>query len=202
MPSIAFIDTEVDPRSHRIFDIGCIKDDGSTFHSPSLPSFFDFINGAEFIAGHNILKHDLPALKRNFPSAAVRPVIDTLYLSALLFPKIPYHKLVKDDKINPDGPNNPFNDAVKARDLFYDEVNDFNKLDEKLKLAYYALLGQAPEFAGFFKFVQYEPRPDGDKAALIRDITAGEACENVDLQKLISEHPIELAYALSLTLRG
>ena len=56
---IAFIDTEIDPKSGRILDIGCITNDENTFHSPSVARFTDFLKGAEFICGHNIFNHDL-----------------------------------------------------------------------------------------------------------------------------------------------
>ncbi|MEX2232326.1 MAG: RecQ family ATP-dependent DNA helicase [Cyclobacteriaceae bacterium] len=198
MPSIAFVDTEIDAKTNRILDIGSIKNDGSTLHSFSPASFLDFVNGAEFLCGHNILNHDLPTLKKSSPGWLSKPVIDTLYLSPLLFPSVPYHALIKDDKINPEGPNNPFNDALKARDLFYDEVNAFNKLDQRLKNIFYSLLWRTEEFAAFFKFINYNPNLDGNYEALIRNFTRGEICQNVELAKLISDYPIELAYSLSL----
>jgi len=200
MPSIAFIDTEIDAKTHRILDIGCIKNDDNTFHAPSLASFLDFIEGAEFLSGHNIIKHDLPALRKSFPSEMSQPVIDTLFLSPLLFPAVPYHALVKDDKINPEGPNNPLNDAIKARDLFYDEVNAFNELDEGIRRSFYLLLHLRQEFAAFFKFINYEPALNGNATDVIRLISEGQVCENVQLEKLVEEYPIELAYSLSLIL--
>ena len=59
MKTIAFIDTEIDQRSHKIVDIGGIKCDGSRFHSNSIDGFKKFLNGTGFICGHNILNHDL-----------------------------------------------------------------------------------------------------------------------------------------------
>ena len=60
-------------------------------------------------------------------------VIDTLYLSPLLFPTKPYHKLLKDDKLQTDELNNPLNDSIKAKDLFHDEVAAFTQADPALK---------------------------------------------------------------------
>lgn len=48
--------------------------------------------------------------------------IDTLYLSPLLFPNKPYHRLLKDDELQTDEMNYPLNDAIRAKELFYDEV--------------------------------------------------------------------------------
>lgn len=200
MPSIVFIDTEIDVTTKRILDIGGIKSDGTTFHSSSIRSLLDFLDGAEFLSGHNFLKHDLPLLKRNSPDEISKQVIDTLYLSPLLFPSIPYHALVKDDKINPDGPNNPLNDAVKARDLLYDEVNAFNKLNERTKRTFYLLLRQRQEFEAFFKFINYKPEDRGDATEFIRLISIHQVCENSQLERLVADYPLELAYCLSLIL--
>jgi ATP-dependent DNA helicase RecQ len=59
--------------------------------------------------------------------------IDTLFLSALLFPEKPYHRLVKDDKLDPEKLNNPYTDATKARELFYDELEQFRQTDPLLQ---------------------------------------------------------------------
>ena len=42
-------------------------------------------------------------------------------------------ELLKDDKIQSEELNNPLNDAMKARDLFFDEVNEFQALSSKMK---------------------------------------------------------------------
>jgi ATP-dependent DNA helicase RecQ len=59
MKSIAFIDTEIDQRSQKIVDIGGIKWDGGSYHSNSIDGFKRFLNGTEFLCGHNIINHDL-----------------------------------------------------------------------------------------------------------------------------------------------
>ncbi len=42
MKSIAFIDTEIEPKSLKILDIGSVKADGSFFHKPSVAEFPNF----------------------------------------------------------------------------------------------------------------------------------------------------------------
>lgn len=197
MFSIAFIDIEVDVGTKRILDIGGVKDNGSSFHAGSINDFAQFINGTQFLCGHNILRHDHAFLKRHIASAASIPVIDTLYLSPLLFPSIRYHALVKDDKLNPEGPNNPYNDALKARDLFYDEVTAFNGQDERLKKIFYLLLRDKEEFRSFFVFLNYKTEGD-DLVALIQDLVRDEICEHAPLQNIASQYPVELAYCISL----
>lgn len=66
IPPIAFIDVEVEPQTHMILDIGSVRDYDRTFHSGSISSFIDFLRGAEFICGHNILNHDLNYIGKPF----------------------------------------------------------------------------------------------------------------------------------------
>jgi ATP-dependent DNA helicase RecQ len=139
MSSIAFIDIEVSQKLDKVLDIGVIKDNGNSFHSSSNSEFISFINGTRFICGHNILNHDLKYLQKALSNSGLIhfKVIDTLYLSPLLFPMRPYHHLLKDDKLQSEELNNPLNDSIKARDLFNDEVSAFNSLDNTLKSIYY-----------------------------------------------------------------
>lgn len=216
--SIVFIDTEVGISDKKIKDLGAIDDKQRELHTQSIEEFRDFIDHKEYLCGHNIIHHDLkyltPALeelkgtfgrfssflKNMLPTGDAQPTtkpIDTLYLSPLLFPKRPYHKLLKDDKILSDELNNPLNDAIKARDLFWDEVAAFNKLDYNQKCIYFGLLNNVPEFTGFFDYTDFHEAPT-DLAALIRQKYEGEICGNTDLEKIIAQQPVELAYTLAL----
>ena len=156
MKAIAFFDTEIGPDSGRLFDIGCIKSDGSTFHSNYPAEFFRFLQGSQYLCGHNIFQHDLKFVHDLIDASGIKPMfIDTLHLSALLFPAKPYHALVKDDKLQTDELNNPLNDSIKARDLFLDEVTAFQRLDETMKRIFYYLLKDQKEFRAFFHFVDF-----------------------------------------------
>lgn len=200
MNSIAFIDTEIEPRSEQILDIGGVKDDGSCFHNPSLDAFVRFLNGTQFICGHNIFHHDIKYIGEEvLCDAGISPenVIDTLFFSPLLFPTKPYHALLKDDKLQSEDTNNPLNDSIKAKDLFYDEVAAFKERDETLKQIFYLLLNGEKEFHSFFDFISYTSA-DTDLEKLIRQKFKNEICEQADLSGIISGHPIELAYCLSL----
>ena len=68
--------------------------------------------------------------------ASVR-YIDTLCLSPLLFPAKPYHRLLKEDKLQTDSLSNPLDDAVKSRELFCDEMTAFEALDDRLQQIWY-----------------------------------------------------------------
>ena len=124
----AIIDVEVGLKDNKIHDIGALRNDGATFHNSSRNALFEFIGNVDYICGHNIIHHDAKYL---FASSPCRwALVDTLYVSPLLFPERPYHKLVKDDKLMSDQINNPVNDCEKARDLLSDEVAHWNALPE------------------------------------------------------------------------
>lgn len=197
--SIAFIDTEIEPKSRKILDIGGVKNNGATFHKSSLADFIQFIKGTQFICGHNIFNHDIKYLGQVLKDAGIdlENTIDTLFLSPLLFPTKPYHSLLKDDKLQSEDTNNPLNDSIKARDLLNDEIDAFKQTDEVLKQIYYLLLKDQKEFQAFFRYIIYKSTIT-EVENLIRGKFKNEICEQVDLTELISEKPIELAYSLSL----
>jgi len=199
MNSIAFIDTEVEPKNGKILDIGGVREDGNSFHSNSITDFINFLKGTEFICGHNIFNHDLKYIQKAVIDAGINPsnVIDTLFLSPLLFPTKPYHALLKDDKLQTEDSNNPLNDSIKTKDLFFDEVAAFQQAGETLKQILYLLLNERKEFHSFFHFIAYTSS-NTDLEKLICEKFHSEICERADLAKIISEHPVELAYTLAL----
>ena len=198
MNSIAFIDTEIDPKNGKINDIGCIKGDGSIFHRNSILELVPFVNGTNYVCGHNILHHDLKFIGKPLFEAGITAAIDTLFLSPLLFPTRPYHALLKDDKLQTEELNNPLNDAIKAKDLFYDEVAAFNQIDSDLQQIFYGLLHDKREFKSFFKFISFQPQNSISLDLIIAKRFKDAICENVKIQQIIDENPIELAYCLSL----
>ena len=201
MQSILFFDLETSSKDHRIFDIGCVRTDGSTFHENSLPKFFEFVKGADYLCGHNVLQHDLRALHQAIGDTrfGATNTIDTLYLSALLFPQRPYHHLLKDDKLQTEALNNPLNDAIKARELFYDEVAAFGGLPDAIQLIYYNLLQGQREFASFFRCLGYAQKLSHEALELIiYRYFSGTICEHSPLGRLILEAGTSLAYALAL----
>jgi ATP-dependent DNA helicase RecQ len=199
MKPIAFFDTEIEPKSRRILDIGCIKGDGSSFHSASLAEFSKFLQGSEYICGHNIFHHDLQYIQDSLQSAGLGQayLIDTLFFSPLLFPAKPYHALLKDDKLQTEDTNNPLNDSIKARDLFHDEVTAFQHTDKHLQQIFYGLLKDQKEFSSFFHFLGYAA-DNLDIGEVIREKFQTQICEQADLPQIILEYPVELAYCLAL----
>jgi len=197
MKSIAFVDLEVVQNTEKVKDYGCIKNDGATFHSSSRLNFQQFLEHTEYICGHNLLKHDIKYMKEIVMDMKLRQdrFIDTLFLSPLLFPRKPYHSLVKDEKIQKDELNNPLNDAIKAKNLLNDEITAFYSQDDRMKKIFYLLLHAKTEFSAFFKYLDY--KVEGNLVEIIREVFIDEICNRVNLQKLINESPIELAYSLA-----
>ncbi|NLN48314.1 MAG: RecQ family ATP-dependent DNA helicase, partial [Clostridiales bacterium] len=199
MKAITFFDTEIDPIKNKIIDIGGVNNRGEKFHSDSIPEFLKFVEGSKYMCGHNILNHDLKYMRSSISNTDMNDLefIDTLFLSPLLFPCRPYHALLKDDKLQTDEINNPLNDSIKAKDLFYDEVKVFEVLDIRLKRIFYHLLADKKEFSAFFRFLGYkETVIDIEKE--IRGMFYSHICENANLLDMISRYPIELAYSLAL----
>ena len=120
MKDITFVDLEVTLNTCRVLDIGAIRSDRTPFHENSFDNLLLFLHQVPYIGGHNILKHDLFYLKPQFEKAGYRQpkVIDTLYLSSLLFPENQHHQLLKDDKLQADIPNNPEIDSLKSFVVF------------------------------------------------------------------------------------
>lgn len=199
MNSIVFFDTEIDSNSGRVLDIGGIKENGLPFHSASIEKFIEFIRGSEYLCGHNILNHDLKYVQGAIDVAHIGNLryIDTLYFSPLLFPKRPYHALLKDDKLQTEELNNPFNDSIKARDLFFDEVNAFHRMDNTLKKIYFGLLKDKKEFAAFFEFVGFSEEVENIDEAIAEKFYS-QICEKTNISDIVSGYPVELAYCLAL----
>ena len=206
---IAFIDAEVDVTSKKILDIGAVTGDGREFHSGSVSSFTDFLHGCEYVCGHNIINHDMKYLGDAASLSGAEFCIDTLFLSPLLFPKKPYHRLVKDDKLVTSERNNPLNDSKKARDLFFDEVAAFKNLNEQTRRIYTGLLSGAAEFKDFLRYADTGTQGDDSVVfaehsgtvplcSLIREKFSGKICANAPIERLAAKYPIELAYALAL----
>lgn len=203
MKTITFIDLEISEDSKRILDYGAIKSSGQYLHESSLQAFQSFLAETDYLCGHNVIHFDLVYLNEVMSFAMLNldrletKTIDTLYLSPLLFPQRPYHALSKDDKLQSEELNNPLNDAKKAQELFYDEVEAYKALPELLRRIYYALLHNRIEFEAFFEFMDY--RVISIETELeIRDLFQDYICNHANIVEMIERNPIELAYTLAL----
>ena len=215
----AMVDAEVGLRDNRVHDIGAWRHDGAVFHKASKQELETFLHDVDFVCGHNIVHHDAKYL---FSSDSHRwMLVDTLYMSALLFPERPYHRLVKDDKLISDQLNNPVNDCEKARELLMDEIAHWKALPTQRQEIFALLLNGKAEFEGFLQMVEAHSQyginsrqsdasthdsnnSEADSlreqriAQLIKDEYRGRICANADIKAMIQQHPCALAYALAL----
>ncbi len=191
----AIVDVETGLADHQIHDIGALRYDGAIFHKASKEELNHFLEHVEYLCGHNIIHHDAKYL---FADRLIPwQLVDTLYLSPLLFPEYPYHRLVKDDKLVSDQINNPVNDCEKARDLLLNEIARWNSWSEQKRLLFTTLLRKHPEFDGFLNLVEAEAK-NCNLCEQIAAVYRGRICQNADLELLIEHYPCELAYALAL----
>ncbi|MCQ2196843.1 MAG: RecQ family ATP-dependent DNA helicase [Bacteroidaceae bacterium] len=192
----AFVDVEVGVKDKKIHDVGCLRWDGATYHAADKRGALAFLGNVKYVCGHNIIHHDARYLLGEYARKWI--LVDTLYMSPLLFPERPYHRLVKDDKLVSEQMNNPVNDCEKAQDLLMDEVARWNSLPNAKKTIFAGLLYKVPEFVGFFEFVKAKADEKILLHELIRYEYQGKICTNADVDNLVKHHPVELAYALAL----
>lgn len=124
-----FLDLEINPQG-QILKVGAVLGDrslgcaGSSRVDSLLQDLALFSRDAKILAGHNLLRHDLPNLGEQYPNHPLLslPVVDTLVLSPICFPQNPYHRLVKDYKLVTESVNDPVADARLAGTLLRDEI--------------------------------------------------------------------------------
>ena len=191
-----FVDVEVGLKDKTIHDIGALRWDSAVYHSANQRELMTFLKDVNFVCGHNIINHDAKYL---FGEGACRyQLVDTLFLSPLLFPERPYHHLLKDDKLLSEQMNNPVNDCEKARDLLMDEIAKWKELTPTKQSVFSTLLQDSVEFKGFLAFVNAKPDSKELLADLIRTEYAGRICAHADIERAVRQQPCELAYALAL----
>ena len=186
------LDLELHPETHAILKIGAIRPaDNATLsvqghfqRQDALKRLDDFCRDAAFLLGHNISRHDLPYLTAH--EAWLRlcslPLLDTLFLSPLAFPKNPYHRLVKDYKLVKQAVNNPVEDARCTISLFHDQLAAFAQMEPNLLGLYGRLLhGSSPHdaYRRLFEWLTQRPLPDlAACRAIWAQQTAHKVCRN------------------------
>ena len=149
------LDLEVG-RDDRIRALGAVRADTgcSLTHSggglaAALERLDDFVDGASFLLGHNLIAFDLPHLAAAKPALRLLklPAVDTLRLSPLAFPRNPYHSLVKhyqDGGLKRGRVNDPELDSRIALKLYGDECEALAKAAPDLLAAWHWLCTPEP----------------------------------------------------------
>ena len=217
LPRCVSLDLEVGKKDGRIHALGAVRaDTGQVFtHSGhGLAAAFsrldDFAAGASFVLGHNLIAFDLPHLKAAKPDLRLLklPVVDTLRLSPLAFPRNPYHHLVKhykDGGIRCGQINVPELDARLALEVFADQRKALKGAHPDLLQAWHWLSTPEPggidrALDGLFIKLRGSHRPsDAEARAAISRRLEGVVCATHGREAVSKAESVgwELAYVLA-----
>ncbi|MCU7800623.1 MAG: hypothetical protein KZQ70_10870, partial [gamma proteobacterium symbiont of Lucinoma myriamae] len=205
---ILYLDLEPfnsDKDNKRIREIGVVIDDFQQKHN-SPGKLFEQLQSylPVFLCGHNLRKFDYQYLTETALNPLIHDmgIIDTLELSLLFFSENTLHKLPKSYKDNdPNGVSDPLQDALITRELLDKIIERFQQLPESLQSLYFSLLAPTSSFQPFFNLIDPSLTIIADKSELIEVIKKelGSKIQSPEnLSQLISDHPIELAYMISV----
>ncbi|WP_430407310.1 RecQ family ATP-dependent DNA helicase [Hydrogenophaga sp.] len=176
---ILSVDVETAPHEdNRIFKLGAVRSDGDralTLSTTKLAAtqvvhrVEEVAAGAKILLGHNLRRHDLVELRRQYPDLQCTslPVLDTLELSAFAFPNNPYHRLVKGYKLVSDSRNEPERDARIALELLVDELvalDEMMRSDPDWVALLHCLVRDDPPLDELFKALRRKHSPTGQDA--------------------------------------
>jgi len=190
------------------------RDKGFTYSSKDivrgLNLLDEYAKGIPFILGHNLLSFDLPFLEATKPDLRLLnlPVVDTLKLSPLAFPRNPYHSLVKhykDGRITQGQLNDPELDSRLALKVFDDQLEEFRKALPDLLKAWHWLCTPQPEGSDYaldemFCHIRQVQRPTQDDAKIaIKSLLKNITCKFYSDEVFTSakQYRWELAYTLA-----
>jgi len=210
--SILFLDLEPlnsDKDEKPIREIGVVIDDFQQKQA-SPGKLFEQLQSykPEFLCGHNLRKFDYHYLTETALNPLVRDmgIIDTLELSLLLFSENTLHKLPKSYKDNdPNGVNDPLKDALITKQLLFKIIKRFEQLPDTLQSIYCSLLSFTADFQPFFNLINLSVPIITEHAELseaIKKELGSKIQSPGNLLPLLSDHPIELAYMISVLHRS
>jgi len=212
------IDLEVDPKTNRILQFAAVHAGANRSYVyrrgdlvEALGRLDDLAADADFLVGHNIIHFDMRHLEAAHGSLQLlrMPVIDTLWLNPLAFPRNPYHHLVKhyqDGRLQAGHVNDPELDARLVIEVLGNQIAAFAALQRESPRRLEALHwlttadGAAPGFDAVFVLPRGRPRPTDEEAqlaicALLEDKACVYQIEDVAFDAERLGWP--LAYALS-----
>lgn len=205
-PETLFFDLEVipaGPDAGKVFRWASLCGD-ALHQGKDVMGLFEQSRRASFLCAHNLLGHDalyLPKHPENGDWCGPgQHAIDTLYLSTLLFAEHPYHRLSKDYRLSTADANDPVEDVRRLQQLFWDCVEAWQSLPEKVRVVYRSLLANVTEFSGFFYWVRGGASFGAiELAEWIQEVFRGRICVAAEgLLNLIQTQPVALAYAFAL----
>jgi len=217
-PRCLSIDLEVGLRSGRIRQLAALRgDSGESLRfdggdlAGALGRLDALADGCSFVLGHNFIHFDGPHLAAAQPGLRLLalPVIDTLWLNPLAFPRHPYHHLVKhyqDGGLRRGRINDPLLDAQLTLELFHDQYQALQQRQQEapeLLLAWHWLTTLDERVAGLnscFTTLRRQLRPsDAAARQAIARLLDGKGCQTQAMQVVddAAQSNWALAYALA-----
>jgi len=217
-PRCLSIDLEVGLKDGRIHKFAAVRGDTGaslTFQkgdlAAALAQLDAFADATAFLLGHNLIAFDAVHLAAAKPDLRLLklPMVDTLRLNPLAFPRNPYHHLVKhykDGQLQRGSLNDPELDARLALQVFADQLVAFRELQHSapdLLLAWHWLTTASNVMSGLnavFMMVRRSARPgDAQARTAILQRLSGQACltHGAEIVAAAASHGWALAYALS-----
>ncbi len=172
-----------------------------------LERFDRLVKGASFLLGHNIIDFDIPHLQALNPNLRLLelPVVDTLRLNPLAFPKHPYHHLVKhykDGGLVRRGINDPLLDSKLAVEALANQLEKLASAPSDLLVAWHWLTTNenGTGFDLVFSILRNAAKPTLEEAKeAIRRRLDGQGCELYARSIIdgVGEQEWPLAYVLA-----
>lgn len=197
LPPILLVDLEISKHTKTIASIGAYYNEENCFEGQSVHDLVQLWikTSPKYIGGHNFIQHDKTYLETTTFNALLNRsrIIDTLYLSILLFPDKVTHKLDKPYKQEAHIANSPFGDCVATKELLALLIERFFSFDVSLRQALYQLLRSNDIYAPFFDYIGYA----GQEIVIYDHFQSLIQCDKDQFNSMEWHHPIELALVLS-----
>ncbi|XYJ08768.1 RecQ family ATP-dependent DNA helicase [Telluria sp. B2] len=181
-PRCISVDLEVGVRDEKIHALAGVRGDTGGAYVfrqgnllQALAGLDEFASGSSFVLGHNFIAFDRSYLLAAKPDLKLLqlPVVDTLCINPLAFPRNPYHHLVKhyqDGQLQRGQLNDPELDARLTLEVFRDQVAALQEMGHSapdLLLAWHWLTTRDATVSGlnaFFTTIRRQPRPSDEAA--------------------------------------
>lgn len=194
-PRCISIDLEVGVKDETIHAFAGVRGDDDAAYVfrrgdllTGLAELDEFSRTARFVLGHNFIGFDRAHLSAAKPDLQLLqlPIVDTLCLNPLAFPRNPYHHLVKhyqDGKLQRGQLNDPELDARLTLQVFRDQLEALQEMartDPDLLAAWHWLTTTDTTVSGlnsFFTTIRRQPRPtDSEAVDAIARYIDGKGC--------------------------
>ncbi|RLA08075.1 MAG: hypothetical protein DRQ51_03940 [Gammaproteobacteria bacterium] len=204
MSLIAYLDIEVNPNNSSIKELGLLVEKfGIKGSSISYISKIIKHYKPNYICGHNFVKHDKYFLSDTSfnPIFNEVEIIDTLYLSMLLFPHKISHKLLKPYKDEINIENNPLGDAEQTKNLFNFLDEKYNECDKSLQQIFWQLLHDNKYYKGYFIYKNISYENDTDIFLYLKEKLKDKIqCQRNEFNEYVATCPLELSFIIAFLL--